>query len=550
MCIRDSNESHTFTAAADIVYLFRVSIGDTTSPSLTLGESCSGPAILVSGSTHSLDWTATDGNEVDSILVYFSSDSGTTYSLEASLGTVSGYEWTVPETTLIYDGVLRVEAMDYVGNETASESDHIFAIAGDSLTTHIDAGWTLWGAPIDPANVIMEVNLDDDFTGYWVTYDYVNEGYTYNGILKVAEGYWLGSVQDATIDVIGTPVNTDHSMSLSQGWELISNPFVLDVSVDSLTFTKDDETKTHSDAVSAGWVSSVYGFNGTGYVSPTTFTPWSGYWMAVLESDIEMTFPIHRQEGSGSTRSREEEWAIAFDAEVDGANDEIMMIGYAETATDGFDTEHDAVDPPYPPGPVYISLFTVHPEWDHLLGDRFTKDIRAEVPVNGYKEWVLSMGSSEPVAQLSWTLIDVPDDHEVGYSINGGVSFNDMRTGVGSIELSTDSEIVVRVGTQVLGIDGGSIPSVFALHQNYPNPFNPTTTLHYDLPEDNYVSIIIYDLKGHSIKTLLNDEQTAGYRSIQWDATNDLGQTVAAGMYLYMIQAGEFRQTKKMVLLK
>ncbi len=272
--------------------------------------------------------------------------------------------------------------------------------------------------------------------------------------------------------------------------------------------------------------------------------------MAVLESDIEMTFPIHRQEGSGSTRSREEEWTIAFDAEVDGANDEIMMIGYAETATDGFDTEHDAVDPPYPPGPVYISLFTVHPEWDHLLGDRFTKDIRAEVPVNGYKEWVLSMGSSEPVAQLSWTLIDVPDDHEVGYSINGGVSFNDMRTGVGSIELSTDSEIVVRVGTQVLGIDGGSIPSVFALHQNYPNPFNPTTTLHYDLPEDNYVSIIIYDLKGHSIKTLLNDEQTAGYRSIQWDATNDLGQPVSAGMYLYTIQAGDHMRSKKMVLLK
>ena len=73
---------------------------------------------------------------------------------------------------------------------------------------------------------------------------------------------------------------------------------------------------------------------------------------------------------------------------------------------------------------------------------------------------------------------------------------------------------------------------------------------HYDLPEDSYVNIIIYDLQGHSIKTLLNDEQTAGYRSIQWDATNDLGQPVSAGMYLYTIQAGDHMRSKKMVLLK
>ena len=98
--------------------------------------------------------------------------------------------------------------------------------------------------------------------------------------------------------------------------------------------------------------------------------------------------------------------------------------------------------------------------------------------------------------------------------------------------------------------DGAGVPETYAVHQNYPNPFNPTTTLHYDLPEDSYVNIIIYDLMGHSIKRLLNDEQIAGYRSIHWNATNDYGQPVSAGMYIYTIQAGDFRQTKKMVLLK
>jgi hypothetical protein len=107
-----------------------------------------------------------------------------------------------------------------------------------------------------------------------------------------------------------------------------------------------------------------------------------------------------------------------------------------------------------------------------------------------------------------------------------------------------DTEIVTILNQNL------TIPQSFALHQNYPNPFNPTTTLKYDLPEDAMVNITIYDLMGRSIKSLVNSNQSAGYRSIQWNATNNLGEPVSAGMYIYMIQAGEFRQTRKMVLLK
>ena len=76
------------------------------------------------------------------------------------------------------------------------------------------------------------------------------------------------------------------------------------------------------------------------------------------------------------------------------------------------------------------------------------------------------------------------------------------------------------------------------------------TTLRYDLPEDALVNIIIYDMMGRVVKTLINDQQTAGYKSLQWNATNDADSPVSAGIYLYTIQAGEFRKTKKMVLLK
>jgi hypothetical protein len=108
----------------------------------------------------------------------------------------------------------------------------------------------------------------------------------------------------------------------------------------------------------------------------------------------------------------------------------------------------------------------------------------------------------------------------------------------------------INASDAVLSIDEELLPDKFALHQNYPNPFNPVTTLRYDLPENSLVNIIIYDLLGRQVKTLVNQTQDAGFKSVLWNATNDYGKPVSAGVYLYQIQAGEFVQTKKMVLLK
>ena len=104
--------------------------------------------------------------------------------------------------------------------------------------------------------------------------------------------------------------------------------------------------------------------------------------------------------------------------------------------------------------------------------------------------------------------------------------------------------------TSIIEDEFGENPTKFNLQNSFPNPFNPVTTLRYDLPEDALVNITIYDMVGRVVKTLMNDQQTAGYRSTQWNATNDAGSPVSAGIYLYMIQAGDFRQTRKMVLLK
>jgi hypothetical protein len=103
---------------------------------------------------------------------------------------------------------------------------------------------------------------------------------------------------------------------------------------------------------------------------------------------------------------------------------------------------------------------------------------------------------------------------------------------------------------EILSIQNEVIPTSFTLHQNYPNPFNPVTTLRYELPEQSHVTIVIFDMLGRTVRQLINTTQEAGYKSIIWNATNEYGKLVSAGVYLYQIKAGEFVQTKKMVLLK
>jgi len=97
---------------------------------------------------------------------------------------------------------------------------------------------------------------------------------------------------------------------------------------------------------------------------------------------------------------------------------------------------------------------------------------------------------------------------------------------------------------------GAGIPTEFQLAQNYPNPFNPTTTIEYSLPEQADVKLIIYDIRGNTVKQWIYPNQNVGYYSVIWNGTNSSGNQVSTGIYFYRIIAGDFTQTKKMVFMK
>ncbi len=94
------------------------------------------------------------------------------------------------------------------------------------------------------------------------------------------------------------------------------------------------------------------------------------------------------------------------------------------------------------------------------------------------------------------------------------------------------------------------LPLQPSLSQNYPNPFNPYTEIKYELHRSSYVDLRVYDMLGNVVNNLVNKNQYFGIKSVQWDATNNQGEKVSSGVYLYKIQAGKFSQTRKMILIK
>ena len=151
----------------------------------------------------------------------------------------------------------------------------------------------------------------------------------------------------------------------------------------------------------------------------------------------------------------------------------------------------------------------------------------------------------------SWNVYNVDSMEHIFNMITNNVS-NENRCLIHNSWVERTNAWVYNwsIFCQLINQSNHFVPKSFKLYQNYPNPFNPITSLRYDLPNNGLVNITIYDMMGRVVKTLVNGSQTAGFKSIQWNATNDRNEPLSAGLYLYTIQAGDFRQTKKMVLLK
>ncbi len=134
------------------------------------------------------------------------------------------------------------------------------------------------------------------------------------------------------------------------------------------------------------------------------------------------------------------------------------------------------------------------------------------------------------------------------FRITSLITFKTDSNNTFSIYYQSDYLLLTRPTVAV--INNSKLQKGFWLNQNHPNPFNPFTTISYSLDKDSDVSVHIYDISGKLITTLQKEYQIQGTHSIIWNGTDDFGSKIGAGIYFYQLKAGDFVQTKKMVLMK
>jgi hypothetical protein len=165
----------------------------------------------------------------------------------------------------------------------------------------------------------------------------------------------------------------------------------------------------------------------------------------------------------------------------------------------------------------------------------------------GFGFWGWDPDSVDYDPPLHWAVMQwpLPEDFSHSADIIGNDGFH-----IGSLEYYP-SELAEYETTLSIDETDNTIPTAFSLRQNYPNPFNPVTTIDYQINVTNNVKMIVYNMLGQEIKTLVNDSKiAAGSYRVDWNGTDNLGKKVSNGIYLYRLQVGTESITKKMVFLK
>jgi glucuronoarabinoxylan endo-1,4-beta-xylanase len=161
---------------------------------------------------------------------------------------------------------------------------------------------------------------------------------------------------------------------------------------------------------------------------------------------------------------------------------------------------------------------------------------------------VVNVGTLDEATSFEIQDFDVTNGQVIRTSeFEQGEEIDGNYDGASVIEFPGRSITTLSLSGAVTSVDEAapSAPFEFSLSQNYPNPFNPTTSIEYSIAQESFVQLKIYDLLGREIKTLVHQKMRAGKHAFRFEA-NDL----ASGVYLYQLKAGDFLETKRMILIR
>lgn len=156
--------------------------------------------------------------------------------------------------------------------------------------------------------------------------------------------------------------------------------------------------------------------------------------------------------------------------------------------------------------------------------------------------------------RLEFTIKEVMDEADVSNTIG----IDHASNAIGLFEShgnETDTGVIIDIdtGVMIMSVDvphNAVIPEAFDLEPNFPNPFNPQTRITYRIPVRAEVSLVVYNMLGAEVTTLVHEEKGPGHFAVDWNGRNDAGRQVASGVYLYVLKAGDFVGVGKMLLLR
>lgn len=457
----------------------------------------------------------------------------------------------LPDAVQSFSGTISVTS-------NAAGSPTSFSVNGAGIqnteTAILPAGWNLISVPVTPASSSPSAVFGDD-TDYFLLYSYSGGSYSVPAAVSGKTGYWFGLNSADTIDAEGTARATNDTISLSQGWNLIGNPFIRKFSVNDVRYRKDGTTLTPSAAVTAGWIQNNFTKYASGsYASVSdSLAKWEGYFFYTLLPGVSMLFDrslAGNRVNKPAGRPSEMRWLVPLAVSNGASEDRYLAFGTEEGASSGFDAGYDFMKPPpVPASGVVESWFTIPGR-----EEKFAYDIREPVSttVSGHS-WQFSLRSAAAGnLTIAWGDINLflPDFIKENYTFiltGSEITDTDMLS-TGAVQFSAEANTVYNfkinpIATDIHGSD--PVPSEFSLAQNFPNPFNPGTMIRFSIPESGSVSLKLFDAIGSEIITIFDGYKTAGNHEIYFNAAD-----LSSGVYLYRITAGNKSITKKLILMR
>ncbi len=409
--------------------------------------------------------------------------------------------------------------------------------------------------------------IDED---KFVVWQYVNGEYVHPTEIVAGLSYWvyqkIGEECDFTIGG-GVVTNVDTlKWVLKPGWNLVGNPypFPFDLgNVDQTLFCGPLEYNEQG-----GW---------SGY--KTNITPFGGY-IICNKADTTVVLTAtgggggqvstifsgggskDKTENNGNTAMKRPEklFRTQISFSTIKYSDNSNFIGIHSQAENDFDRYDNVTEPPVPNNDDKIKFdWVMDKESDrpkYLLQDirnagDSTFTWHGYLHPNNNKEEMTVKTNLEGDTDPGYKMVMVDKSHGDQYDLIQKNSFilkliNTSNLGRQFTVFYGPASWVEEEVSELIK----TIPTEYHLSQNYPNPFNPVTTINYQIPTDQKVRLSIYNILGQEVKTLINGEQYAGFYTIRWDGTSNSSTKVSSGTYLYIIQTANYRQVKKMVLLK